>query len=343
MALPSGYTELAYLKFTGTQYIELPFIANQDTRVVMDCQYTGTLDKGQTFPFGSRIGPNSRAFSPALVPDQVFYSYGSSYSFADFANLNERMVIDANKNVCTFTGSQVATITLAAATFTTPSNLFIGTFYQNGTIFTGSEAWNGLMWHTYVYDNDVLAYHLVPALRNSDGVAGYFDTVNQVLHENAGTGAFFHNLTPVGDHNTNIGGVAREVGGMAVRMGGVLREIDRGTVLANGVAREIAFTPSSYTITTGTALGTITNASCSTSLNGTTLANNSVYTVEPGTPIVIAAKAQVNTSVYIRVDGLQVASAVRGTKQYTYTVNSDITINCSVYSGVVLYYDITTS
>lgn len=342
MSLPSGYTELAYLKFTGTQYIELPFIADQNTRVVMDCQYTGTLDKGQTFPFGSRIGPNNRSFSPALVTGQVFYSYGSSYSFADYANLNERMVIDANKNVCTFTGSQVATITLAAATFTTPSNLFIGTFYQNGTIFTGSEAWNGLMWHTYVYDNDVLVYHLVPALRNSDGVVGYYDTVNHVLHENAGTGAFFHNLTPVGDHNTNIGGVAREVEGMAVRMGGVLREVNRGTMLANGVAREVAFVPSSYTITTGKALST-GYTKYSTSLNGATLADNSVYTVEPGTQIMISVQAGQYITIYVRVNGSTVATASpNSSKTYTYTVNSDITIN-STSNGTFVYYDITTS
>ena len=38
--MPSGYTEVEYIESTGTQYIDTGFTPNQDTRMLLDFQYT---------------------------------------------------------------------------------------------------------------------------------------------------------------------------------------------------------------------------------------------------------------------------------------------------------------
>ena len=182
------YAKVEYIESTGTQYVDTQFIPNQDTRVVMDCQAFLT-DSGGTFPFGVRASTNSRAFAVALTDSQVFYNYASLYSFADYPDTSERMVIDANAFAATFKGSTTVKISLSTVTFTCGSNLLLATASNGGAAYTGATAWNGRIYSCQIYDNDVLVRDYVPAVR-ADGIAGLYDQLNDVFYTNSGTGTF---------------------------------------------------------------------------------------------------------------------------------------------------------
>ena len=187
--LPSGYTELAYIQSTGTQYINSGFVPNQDTRVVMECMATSLSSKG-SFLFGTRESYIKNAFEVALTTSQTFHNYGTKYQFANFSYVLERMTIDANKNVCTFSAqSGTVSITLDAATFTAPTSLIIGSAYDAGSIYTGESSWNGYIYSCQIYDNGTLVRDFVPCI-NASGEVGLYDLVNSQLYGNAGTGVF---------------------------------------------------------------------------------------------------------------------------------------------------------
>ena len=327
MSLPSGYTELAYLKSTGTQYCNIGIKPDQNTRVV--CRFRTTAASTSLYGAQAAWGSNSFSFGGNTV------SFGANSSTSLALNDGVLHTSDFNCGKLYVDGTLVLSF---SGTFTVPYNMYVFANNEKDTTVYYSEA---EIYELQVYQGNTLVRDLLPCATGS-GELGLWDDANSVFYGNAGSGSFVSPLTPVGDHNTNIGGVAREIEGMAVRMGGVLREIDRGTMLANGVAREITFVPSSYTITTGEALST-GYTKYSTSLNGATLADNSVYTVEPGTQIMISVQTSQYITIYVRVNGSTVATASpNSSKTYTYTVNSDITINCTTNSTLV-YYDITTS
>ena len=190
ISVPNGYTQLQYIQASGTQYIDTCFKPNQDTRVVMDCKASTSRDV--SFPFGVRAGLQSKAFAAALTPTQVFYNFASYYTFTNYSDILERITIDANKNVCTFTSSDTgasATITLTSGTFTTDNNLVVGSFVEGASVAIDEYAFYGNIYSAQVYDNGTLIRSFVPC-KNPSGEVGMYDTVNNVFYENSGTGVF---------------------------------------------------------------------------------------------------------------------------------------------------------
>ena len=197
--LPSGYTPVEYIQSSGTQRINTGFIGNQNTRLVIDCQAATLASSGNAL-FGSRGTNITNAFAVFITSTQGFFCFGSKYGFFDHANTYERMTVEANKNTFTMRGSTTTTGTLNAATFSTPSALFIGSAYDggNGGPYSGSNAWFGKIYSCQIYDNDTLVRDFVPCT-DSSGAAGLYDLVNDVFYANAGTGVF-----SVGAESENI-------------------------------------------------------------------------------------------------------------------------------------------
>ena len=184
--LPAGYTQVESVKLTGTQWFDTGFKPNQNTRVVMECK-ADVLTSGGVFPFGVRTSTNAAAFAVAVTTTQVFANFNATYQFADYKNTYERMVIDFNKNVVTFKGSEEVTITLTNGNFTATSNLLIGNMNQAGSALDSSFTWQGDICPCKIYDNGTLVRDYVPCI-NSEGIAGLLDRVNNTFCGNAGTG-----------------------------------------------------------------------------------------------------------------------------------------------------------
>lgn len=181
--LPEGYTELAWIESTGTQYIDTGFKHNQDTRTVMDVQATSMT--ANAWAFGGRI-TNSNA------RHDVFYyntnstwasDYHSSRKYPEGIGATDRVLIDFDKNVCAFNG---VTVTHEATTFQSTANLVLLALNTAGTI---SGQMSAKLYSCQIYDNGTLVRDYVPCT-NSAGVAGLYDLANDVFYQNAGTGSF---------------------------------------------------------------------------------------------------------------------------------------------------------
>ena len=68
LALPSGYTLLAYIQSSGTQYIDTGTKVSNSSRVVMDCMYTSTKTG---FPFQPICTTRARTLFTIFIQIQI--------------------------------------------------------------------------------------------------------------------------------------------------------------------------------------------------------------------------------------------------------------------------------
>ena len=119
---PGGYTEVEHIESTGTQFIDTGFKPNQNTRVVMDAQFTST-PAALTALFGARGSASSQHF--------VYYNNNQSKFSLRFGGGTENFVsvtatdrnmFDLNKNTLSV-GSK--SITATSATFSAARDMYL--------------------------------------------------------------------------------------------------------------------------------------------------------------------------------------------------------------------------
>ncbi len=186
--LPVGYTQLQYIESTGTQYIDTGFSPDANTRV----DY-----KGQLLQFASSV--------PLLGARLGSDNPGRFFPLAWYTNANAGRIVYGDKDVMfniststiytgTFIPAQEKTIIngitydISGANFTKTAD---NNFYLFATSGYVGNLYNsvGRIWYVKIWDNDTLVRDMVPA-KNSSGVVGMYDTVNNRFYTNAGTGEF---------------------------------------------------------------------------------------------------------------------------------------------------------
>lgn len=184
--LPDGYTQLEYLESTGTQYIDTGVVPNQDTSVELD----GSID-GYGIFFGVRTA--------ALVDISTIQGTSTGYwamgynTSADAIGTKDsnRHVWFKNKNLQYMDGELKNNYTYA--NFTAMGNAYLFAYNNNGTVgyvINGRvRIYSCKIWATA---DSVLVRHMIPAKRNSDGVVGMYDIMNDVFLTNQGTGDFVY-------------------------------------------------------------------------------------------------------------------------------------------------------
>lgn len=180
------YQQLEYIESSGTQYIDTGFIANQDTRIVVDFQ---PLEIVASFIFGARTSAASRAYALNIggSPIQLLSSFGSSGNKAiELLDTTKRYTVDKDKRVVYLNGIKKATLT--ANTFTTQGNINIFACNQAGA--NGYLPSKMRLYSCQMYDNGTLIRDFIPCYRKSDKKTGLYDLVNSVFYENNGTGDF---------------------------------------------------------------------------------------------------------------------------------------------------------
>lgn len=180
--LPSGFTKLAYIQSSGTQYIDTGFAPNQDTRVVVEMQLTDSALE-QT-PFLARKASQEKSFGIFLRSSGWAVDYGTlRLNFSSKITATERLSLDFDKTKVTMNGE---TLTFSAQEFLAPVNLFLFVRNTNGTLNNYAIA---KLYFCRIYDNDTLVRDFVPCI-NASGKIGLFDMVNRQFYGNAGTGVF---------------------------------------------------------------------------------------------------------------------------------------------------------
>lgn len=185
--LPSGYTELAYIQSSGTQYINTGLKPNQNTRIVMHVNPISITADAWAFGGRNADGTNGKGvffyYSSERLWNAVYYEGSGSVSksfsgISSTADLN----IDYDKNTCTING---VSVNFTANTFQSDFNLALLACLTGGV--TGHLS--AKLYSCQIYDNDVLVRDFVPCI-NASGEVGLYDLVGKQFYGNAGTGVF---------------------------------------------------------------------------------------------------------------------------------------------------------
>lgn len=199
--LPSGYIELEYIKSTGTQYIDMGFKSNQNTRVVAKLSTTQT---GSHTVFGADIGWVDNGFALGVG----FAHYGKETGTISGLNDGSPHEIDFNKNTIFMDGASV--LTLGASTFSIPYNSALFANIRSGSV---QEITTMLLYYCKVYDGSTMIRDYIPC-KNPEGIVGLYDLVYATFYSNAGTGTFIAG-PEVPQNEITITGVPSNLGELA--------------------------------------------------------------------------------------------------------------------------------
>ena len=180
--LPAGYTELAYIQSSGTQFIDTGFKPNQDTSFEADFEIL-EYDASNLCVFGARNSLNLRYELFARNDNKYQIYYNTSFSF-DFPGIINRHSLSMQKNVCNLDG-----ISYSGTYGTFQINYNFGLFTVNNAGKWDSRIPLMRLYSAKLYDNDVLVRDFVPCI-NASGEVGLYDLVGKQFYGNAGTGVF---------------------------------------------------------------------------------------------------------------------------------------------------------
>lgn len=180
--LPTGYTEYDYIESTGTQYIDTGYVPNADTEIIYTFQRTA-IQSYNACEFGVTPTPKVVAAGKYVSfggktdrtggyePDNVYGYFTIKMNRVGLYDMLGRKAIDIGDTTAN-TGSL---------------SLYLMARNNNGTAERMAKE---KMRYFSASENGVKKIELIPAVRNSDGALGVYDTVRGVFLENAGVGSF---------------------------------------------------------------------------------------------------------------------------------------------------------
>ena len=185
--LPEGYTELAWIESTGTQYIDTEFYATSNNiRVVCDWQYT--QEPSDDSIFGSQTSGYSvvpYAYSSTIL---AYYVGKTSALNRSTIAANTRYLLDLTANAGTLTTTLNGST--ATATYTQPFESAYSIYvFANNNSGSAIQKTNAKLYGMQIYSNGILVCDYVPCI-NPDGEVGLYDLVTTAFFGNSGTGAF---------------------------------------------------------------------------------------------------------------------------------------------------------
>lgn len=190
--LPTGYTQVDYIKAHRVEYIDTGYYPNPNTRIESVFQYT------QTTPVQMRVFGNSYQETDGLSASMYINGSGK-FAWACqngrgnwkattlTADTNKHKFIMDMKNDKIYIDDYVENIT-TTHTNTAINSLLLPT-YRNTDGSVGLTAY-GKIYSFKIYDNDILVRDFIPCYRNSDNEVGLYDLVNNVFYTNQGAGTF---------------------------------------------------------------------------------------------------------------------------------------------------------
>lgn len=182
--LPDGYTQLEYIESSGTQHIDTGFKPNQDTKVVIDANWTTNDTSNNSALFGVRTSSSSKGYYWGWMATAACRSgYNASYYYEWRIDPTVRRSVIKDKNTTTVDGTSHS---WDYATFQCDYNMSLFALNQANTIQWYAKA---RIYSCKIYDNGTLIRDYVPC-KNSSGTVGLYDIVNGVFYDNAGTDAF---------------------------------------------------------------------------------------------------------------------------------------------------------
>lgn len=177
-----SYKTLDYIESSGTQYIDTGYKPTNNSRVVMEVE---ALKSGVYPFFGARTANGVDSFVLwEMSSNSIRSDFNTTGTETTVSTVLTRITIDKNKNVCKF-GDK--TITNGAATFNCSYNLCLLALNSGGEV--DERKLSAKLYRCQVYDNDKLIRDFKPC-KNSNGILGLYDSINNKFYKNSGTGNF---------------------------------------------------------------------------------------------------------------------------------------------------------
>lgn len=181
--VPAGYTELEYIEATGTQFINTGVTGH--ARWEFDIQFTNTTKRQLMGYWGSQ---------DEYWGCQTDGKYGLfAGSTIGVAGGRDTIVHDFQQGA--------ATLWVQNQTYNIGGHATLGSNqYQLFNIMGAGSGYEccAKLWRCKCIQNGSLIRDFIPAMRNSDGVIGLIDVVNNVFYTNAGSGYFLCNYSYLG-------------------------------------------------------------------------------------------------------------------------------------------------
>lgn len=181
--LPSGFTLLAWIKGTGTQYIDTGFVVNKYDKYVLEID--------GLFPSQAQVYQGCNGYMQFFISSEYGISADSSVAVGnrntvriEYAYQTEKLFVDGaqieSKSWSAYNGSDVKLALLRMGD-------------ANNGWYNGAAA-QGTIYGYKVQQGNLIVSECLPCIRNSDGVAGMYDIIREQFITSV-HGAF---LTPDG-------------------------------------------------------------------------------------------------------------------------------------------------
>lgn len=186
VALPEGYTQLAYIESDGTQYIDTGFLPNQDTRVVSEFELT-SLWTSAMFVYGSRNTDSGSApiqFGLAIPSSSSLRAdYFGANATHSVSSIYDRFIVDQNKNI-----SYVGELSKESPIATGQCDYSLYLFCVNN-IGSVLRPFVGRIYSVKIYDDEDIVRDYIPCTAQS-GKVGLYDLVGKRFYRSKGTEDF---------------------------------------------------------------------------------------------------------------------------------------------------------
>ena len=186
--LPSGYTELAYIQSSGTQYVDSGITINSTTykkyRFLFDIGYPSI--SGSYWLVNGNSGSNVIYYFGLSNTGNIVYGNGTTDVFGSVTATTGRYLIDFNPAGGSYKFGDLQYLT--GLTFNAPSgsqNFYLFAYNKGGSQDMHTER----LFSAKIYDNGTLVRDFVPCIKD-DGEVGLYDLVGKQFYGNAGTGVF---------------------------------------------------------------------------------------------------------------------------------------------------------
>ena len=185
-ALPSGFTKLAYIESTGTQWVDTEFVPNGRTRMVLDFAATEIPASSSNSVAGSRKSTTEQSYTFSTVNGKWRMGYNNASPTTTVVADTNRHIADLNQNVLSLDGNIIHT--LAFAEFEGNCSICIG-IINSTAANAGYYKGYAKFYSCQIYDDGTLIRNYQPCVDPSGNI-GLYDKVNKKFYGNAGTGAF---------------------------------------------------------------------------------------------------------------------------------------------------------
>lgn len=187
--LPEGYTELAYIESTGTQYVDTGVKPDQDTRIVIKLVWE--TSRTQIYYGAYQSSALVWSFEQTSSGDfKDYYRNTSNYVSGAIETANTEHEIDSGPAGLYVDGELKLSRESGSNTFVVDSTLYLfGEHYQNTRPSNNSLCADFKMYSAKIYSGNTLVRDFIPA-QNAAEAVGLYDLVGAKFYANAGTGSF---------------------------------------------------------------------------------------------------------------------------------------------------------